>query len=418
MVKTSPPRSATPGPHSAVSPGTTAHGVETDAGKLPATLLLAGSCMPVLGSVLLAPILPSMSAAFATTPGSEILVPVVLTIPALMIALLAPFAGWVADRVGRKTLLLVSMVVYTIFGTAPLYLESLQAIVASRVGVGVAEAAIMTVCTTLITDYYSGKKRDQYLGMQVMVATFAATVFFALGGALGAHNWRTPFWLYASAALIAVPMAIVLWEPRKNSVKARSTSVPWKQVARPAAVTLFGGVVFYALIVQLPYVLTDLGVTSVGVIGLGSALASLATAIGAVAFRFTAVHGPGKLLPVAFGLAGIGLIVIWFAGTTVTVMAGAMVTSAGTGLLLPTLLTWAVSNLTLEQRGRGTGVWTGSLYVGQFASPILLGIAAGVLGGLSVALGLLGGLALLAGVITAATLTRRGSSYSTPHPAV
>ncbi|WP_206064028.1 hypothetical protein [Kocuria rosea] len=25
---------------------------------------------------------------------------------------------------------------------------------------------------------------------------------------------------------------------------------------------------------------------------------------------------------------------------------------------------------------RGTGIWTGSLYIGQFASPIVLGVAA------------------------------------------
>jgi hypothetical protein len=47
------------------------------AGRLPAVLLLAGSCMPVLGAVLLALVLPSMTQAFAGTPGVEILVPVV-----------------------------------------------------------------------------------------------------------------------------------------------------------------------------------------------------------------------------------------------------------------------------------------------------------------------------------------------------
>lgn len=379
------------------------HRAQDQAGRLPAILLLAGSCMPVLGSVLLAPVLPTMSEAFADTEGSAVLVPVVLTVPALVIALLAPFAGQIADRVGRKMLLLVSMVLYSVFGTAPLWLDSLHAIVASRVGVGVAEAAIMTVCTTLITDYYSGKKRDQYLGMQVMVATFAATAFFALGGALGAHSWRTPFWLYISAVIIAVPMAFVLWEPQRNADKAKSVAIPWAQILVPASVTLFAGVVFYALIVQLPYVLTGLGVSSVGILGAGSALASLATAVGAVSFRFTAHHGPGRLLPVAFGLAGIGLVLIWFSSTVVMAMAGAMITSAGTGLLLPTLLTWAVSGLKLEQRGRGTGVWTGCLYVGQFLSPIVLTIGAGVLGGLPASLGVLGCLSLVAAGFTALT---------------
>jgi MFS family permease len=368
------------------------------AGRLPAVLLLAGSCMPVLGAVLLAPVLPSMTQAFAGTPGVDILVPVVLTVPALMIALLAPVAGMVADRVGRKSLLLVAMVLYSVFGTMPLWLDSLGTIVASRVGVGIAEAAIMTVCTTLITDYYSGRQRDKYLGMQVLVASLSATAFFALGGALGSQGWRVPFWLYIAAAIIAVPMAFVLWEPAKDARKAQAAPVPWRQVATPSLVTLFGGIVFYALIVQLPYVLTGLGVTSVGVIGAGTAIASLATAVGAFSFRFAAQHGPAKLLPVAFGLAAVGLVIVWSATSVPLALAGAVVTSAGTGLLLPTLLTWAVSGLTMEQRGRGTGIWTGSLYIGQFVSPILLGIAASALGGLPVALGVLGILSAIAAV--------------------
>lgn len=368
--------------------------------RLPAVLLLAGSCMPVLGAVLLAPVLPAMTKAFATTPGAEIMVPVVLTLPALLIALLAPVAGQIADRVGRKKLLIAAMAAYTFFGTAPLWADSLAIVLASRVGVGIAEAAIMTVCTTLITDYYTGTDRDRYLGMQVLVATLAATAFFALGGVLGSIGWRAPFWLYLAAALIAIPMAFVLWEPARDSAKAKSAPVPWRQIAAPSAVSLYGGIVFYALIVQLPYVLTNLGVTDVGAIGAGTAAASLATAAGAISFRFAAKAGPSRLLPVAFALAGIGLIAVWTAASVPLALIGAVVTSAGTGLLLPTLLTWAVSSLELEQRGRGTGIWTGVLYIGEFVSPIVLGIAASAIGGLQSALGVLGVLSALAALIS------------------
>ncbi|MEA5455175.1 MFS transporter [Sinomonas sp. JGH33] len=377
--------------------------------RLPAVVLLAGSCMPVLGAVLLAPVLPTMTKAFATTPGAEIMVPVVLTLPALLIALLAPVAGQIADRVGRKKLLIAAMAAYTVFGTAPLWVDSLVLVLASRVGVGVAEAAIMTVCTTLITDYYTGRDRDRYLGMQVLVATLAATAFFVVGGVLGSIGWRAPFWLYLAAAVIAVPMALVLWEPARDSAKAKAAPVPWRHIAAPSAVTLFAGIVFYALIVQLPYVLTNLGVTDVGAIGAGTAVASLATAAGAISFRFAAKAGPSRLLPAAFALAGIGLIAVWTAVSVPLALIGAVVTSAGTGLLLPTLLTWAVSGLQLEQRGRGTGIWTGVLYIGEFVSPIVLGIAASTIGGLQAALGVLGVLSALAALI--ALLTRPGGRH-------
>src|SRR5438552_17417909 len=82
------------------------------AGRLQAVILLLASCLSVLGAVLLAPVLPSLQKAFATTPGVKALAPITLTVPALMIALLAPFAGRIVDAVGRKRLLVGALVVH------------------------------------------------------------------------------------------------------------------------------------------------------------------------------------------------------------------------------------------------------------------------------------------------------------------
>jgi MFS family permease len=130
--------------------------------------------MPVLGAVLLAPILPTLNKVFENTPGVALLVPLTLTVPALFVALFSPLAGYVADRVGRKQLLVFAMLAYAAFGTAPLWLNTLESIALSRVGVGIAEAAIMTCATTLITDYYKGEQRNKYLGLQTMVSALAA----------------------------------------------------------------------------------------------------------------------------------------------------------------------------------------------------------------------------------------------------
>ena len=118
-------------------------------------------------------------------PGVEALTPIVLTAPALVIGLTAPFAGRIVDRLGRKRLLVGALVVYAFVGTAPLWLPSLQLIVVSRVLVGLTEAAIMTCCTTLLADYFHGSQRERYFGLQVVFTTVAATIFFGVGGALG-----------------------------------------------------------------------------------------------------------------------------------------------------------------------------------------------------------------------------------------
>ncbi len=368
-------------------------------------LLLAASCMSVLGAVLIAPVLPQMQQEFAAVAGVEVLVPVVLTVPALMIGLIAPFAGFIADRFDRKRLLLVAMVGYTIFGTAPLYLSSLGAVLGSRVLVGICEAAIMTCATTLIGDYWSGEKRSRYLGLQTLVAALSATLFLGIGGALGAAGWRTPFWLYIVAILLVLPMARLLWQPARPAavpaVSGRLASVPWRLLAAPCLVTLFGGVVFYALIVELSFVLNGVGVTSTAAIGGISAVMSLATAAGAVVFGRISRLSPRVLLPVEFALAAVGLVLVFATTSTAVITVGAVITGLGTGMLLPTLLTWAVNRLSFEQRGRGTGLWTGTLFIGEFLAPLVIAALGLGVGGLQPALAVLG---IAAAVMAAVTL--------------
>jgi MFS family permease len=393
---------------------------ERRAGLAQLILLLAGSCMSVLGAVLIAPVLPQMTAHFAGVAGVDVLVPIVLTVPALVIGLAAPFAGFIVDKVDRKRLLIGAMVAYAVFGTAPLYLGSLGAIIGSRVLVGVCEAAIMTCCTTLIGDYWSGARRARYLGLQTLVAALSATVFLGVGGALGTAGWRTPFWLYTVALVLAVPMAVALWQPTGHPAGHLTDNrhlerVPWRQLLGPCLVTIVGGIIFYALIVQLSFVLTGVDITSTATIGGISAIMSLATAVGSGSFAKLSRYTPRTLLPIAFGLSALGLAVVFATRAVPVITVGAVLTGFGTGLLLPVLLTWAVNRLHFAQRGRGTGLWTGTLFVGQFTSPLIVAAVGAGVGGLQPALGVLAIVAAVLAVVTLIAVPRNAEPLNVTH---
>ncbi len=372
------------------------------AGRPQALVLLLSSCLAVLGAVLLAPVLPRIEDAFAGTPGVEALTPIVLTAPALVIGLTAMIAGRIVDRVGRKRLLVGALVAYAFVGTAPLWLPSLELIVASRVLLGLTEAAIMTCCTTLLADYFHGSQRERYFGLQVVFTTVAATVFFGVGGALGAADWRTPFWLYAVSLPLALAAAKLIWQPapQARTRTGKLPALPWRRLAAPLGVSLLGGLVFYVLIVQLSFKLDDIGVGSTAVIGAASAIASVGTAVGGILFGRLAKRGPAVLVPLAFALSGVGIIGLGLSSAVPAVIVFAVITGFGNGLILPSLLTWALGSLSFEQRGRGTGVWTSAFFIGQFVCPLVVLALSGALGGLGAALAVLGGVsvAVAAGV--------------------
>ena len=302
------------------------------AGTAQAVVLLLSSCLSVLGAVLLAPVLPAIQNAFADTPGVATLTPVVLTVPALVIGLTAPLAGRIINRLGRKRLLVGALLVYAVVGTAPLWLASLPLIVASRALVGLTEAAIMTCCTTLLADYFDGVRRQRYFGLQVVCTTVAATVFFAVGGLLGANGWRTPFWLYAVSLPLAFLAARHLWQPPVQP-RAKLPALPWRTLLVPVGVSGAGGLVFYVLIVELSYVLDRIGVTSTATIGAVSAIGSLATAIAAAGYARVARFGPAITVPAAFVLCGLGILGLALAGTVPVAAVSAVIAGLGNGSL-------------------------------------------------------------------------------------
>lgn len=393
------------------------------AGKWQATLLLAGSCMPVLGSVLITPVLPQISARFAQVPGADILVPLIVALPALMIAVFAPFAGQIVDRIGRKTLLIVAMFAYAVLGTAPAWLDDLNLILGSRLLVGVCEAAIMTACTTLIVDYFhEERQRNRYLGLQTVTTMIAGTVFVTLAGVFGAAGWHFPFWIYGIGAVIAVPMIYSLWEPRREdregieSDRRALAAVPWRRVGMPLLVTMFGGFSFFVLTLELSYLVVGTGVpaSSGGVIGGLAALISIVTAAGGLSFKALIRMKHRLLIPLAFALQAAGLIIVAIAPGLIGVMAGATVAGFGSGLLLPALLTWVVGAASFAERGRVTGLWTAAFFFGQFLTPIVVGIFIGATGALTSAVGVAG---VAAGAVALLVfITMRGRRASAPQP--
>lgn len=178
-------------------------------------VLLAASTLTVMSGAIIAPALPEISRYFAGED-TELLTKLVLTMPALVIAVLAPLAGYLIDRFGRKKLLLISLLIYTVAGTAGFLIDDLVLLLVSRAVLGIGVAGIMNAATTLIGDYFQGEERNQFMGTQASFMALGGVVFLNVGGLLADWSWRGPFLVYA-AALIVLPLAAVyLFEPQRN----------------------------------------------------------------------------------------------------------------------------------------------------------------------------------------------------------
>jgi sugar phosphate permease len=75
-------------------------------------------------------------------------------------------------------------------------------------------------------------------------------------------------------------------------------------------------------------------------------------------------------------------------------------------MILPTLITWAISTLPAAQRGNGTGLWMAASFLGQFLSPLVVLWLRHLTGSLSHAILVYAVACALSGVIAMACLRR------------
>jgi MFS family permease len=372
-------------------------------------LLLLTATMAVMGISVLTPIVHLLLAQFQSVPHHDYLVMGgVLTMPAMCMLLFAPVAGWLADRLGRRKLLVLSMVVYAFVGAAPAFLDNLYWIIVSRIAVGLCESIVMTVSTTMISDYFSGKSRERWLASQTAVASVSALGIIYLGGRLGAaYGWRGPFFLYFYSIVLAAGIYVFTWEPRPAPTAAipaarklgiTAPPFPWKRLSGIYALTLLASISFYTIITKNAEALVSLGVSDPAVIGKYTMLASIGVPLGTFLYWGLARLPIPRLLLVDFVLIGVGFVLMGRATDAGFYAWGAFVNQVGCGLVLPTMLVWATRGLDFHVRGRGNGLWQATFAIGQFLSGMVVTLLGKQLGGLLPTFSLMGDAAVCLGI--------------------
>ena len=347
-----------------------------------ATLLLT-STLTVMSGATIAPSLPAMQEYFADVPNSALLVRLVLTIPALFIAIGGLFAGQLVDRLGRKPLLIGSALLYGLAGSSGFILNSLGTILVGRALLGLSVAGIMTGVTTLIADYYTGQTRANFMGFQAAFMGLGGVVFLSVGDFIADLNWRFPFLIYLSAwailiaiAKLAEGIALTIYEPKREvnnqtASSASKPSMPISVLAMIYGVALFYMVAFYLIPVQLPFYLQSFDNSSASASGLAIAASTLASAIASLRYGFVKERmGFVSIVVIAFAIAAVGYLIIGIAGSYNVVLIGLIIAGLGFGLLMPNLNVWLSSIIPDTLRGRALGGLTTFFFLGQFLSPI------------------------------------------------
>lgn len=339
------------------------------------TVVVAGF-LPMIAVVSMFPAVPSIIDHFRDDPTASWKVPWMVTAPGLAIAVIAPFAGALIDRFGRRALVIWSTLLYAMAGTAPFFLTSLNAIFLSRIALGIAEAAILTTVNTLIADYWDEQGRRHWLCLQGMVGPFLGSALILGSGYLTGMRWNGVFLIYLAAFPIFLAMVAFIFEPKVHVLRTAAdershdrSAFPSRKIGLIGLVTLFCSVIYYVYAVNGGLAFREVGVASSDELGRITFLPSLMVSVGAGIFWLAGNRRSEVAFVLLLGLVGTGLCVIGFAPDWKWMSAGVMIQQTGAGMMILALVAWAQRELPVQHRGRGMGVWTGCFFLGQFLSP-------------------------------------------------
>lgn len=338
--------------------------------------LLLVATLTVMSTGFVSTSMPAMAEHFRDAPHAALYTKLILTMPALVIAICAPFAGAIVDRFGRVNFLRGSLVLFGFAGTAGFWLQELEHVLASRALLGIAIGGSMTTMTTLAGDYFQGEARSRFTGVQSLVMSLGAVVAVGIGGLLAEISWRLPFLIYGAAWIFLVPVIFWLDEPRHAEHRVAGTvasqRMPVGAIAAIYATTFFAVAMFYMTSVQVPFLTREIGIGATSLAGLAIAVSSLASA--STSFLYHRVRrdfGFVRIYAISFGLMAIGYGVIALVGTYPAILLGMLLSGLGVGLFFPNGTLWAVSVAPAAVRGRVSGGLTAAVFLGQFFSPIV-----------------------------------------------
>lgn len=337
------------------------------------------SILPVMAVITLMPVVPTIRNNFKDVPFIETLAPFVISAPGLCVALFSPYAGFLADRIGRRKLLIIFSILYAIGGVIPFFVESFSALIVGRLILGIGEAFILTIANILVGDYFEQSKRNTWLMIQNIVGPSFGFFIINGSGQLASIGWQYPFLLYAFTLVIPIGAFFFIFEPKAKAESVANipnASLPFskKSLIKVFLTTYIASVLYYVYTLHFSMALDQIGINDPKEVGSITAMASLMLPLGAVMFKLLGTKSNKIQFGIMFTFIGIGLIGIGLSTTLGMAKICAIIQQIGCGMAIPVLIAYGLRSVPVEYRGRGMGVWSSGFFLGLSTSPFIVGL--------------------------------------------
>jgi ACDE family multidrug resistance protein len=345
----------------------------------------------VLGNSLLIPILPQMKQALSI---SQFKVSLTITLFSIPAGLTIPFAGFFSDRLNRKIIIAVALLVYgfggIIAGIAALMLNenAYYLIMCGRVLQGIGAAGTAPIAMALAGDIFTSSERSRVLGLMESANGLGKVTSPILGSLIGFISWWAAFFLFP---VLCIPIVVCFWffvqeaTDKKQAKPFREYLLALSKIFNEKGISLIatfvaGATVLFILFGILFY-LSDYLETRYKIEGItkGFVLALPVLIMSIMSYITGLIIQSKESLQKIFIVSGLILqaaalvVVPFFQDSTYILIAALIIAGLASGAVLPCLNTLITGSCSIEERGMVTALYGGVRFFGVAGGPPLIG---------------------------------------------
>ncbi|MBD2533232.1 MFS transporter [Nostoc flagelliforme FACHB-838] len=177
-------------------------------------IIISVTLIAIMGGPTIAPILPDLAKVFNVSSKEIQLVMTVFFIP---MGITTPVLGILADRIGTRKVLILSLLLFAVAGGCSSFAQDFQTLLGWRFLQGLGVTSLNFIALTMISTIYRGKALTTAMSLNACMIGISTTIYPVIGGALAGFSWRYPFLLAVSAFPLIMLILMVLKLPEKAS---------------------------------------------------------------------------------------------------------------------------------------------------------------------------------------------------------
>ena len=168
--------------------------------------ILSLSLLTVMAGAAVAPALNVIKEYFCDV--DQTLVQMIISIPALFIALTSFIFPKLSTKFKAKELVLVGLLFYVVGGCAAGLFSNIYLVLILRAVVGIGVGIIMPLSTGLLSFYFTPEEQDKLMGYSSAMNQMGGVIATLVSGVLASISWRASFLVYLMG-LISIVLCLI-----------------------------------------------------------------------------------------------------------------------------------------------------------------------------------------------------------------